>query len=326
MAFNPFFLGDQPDDPRKQKSSDLGFGAAPTDTGYAPISADVQTGTNGAWPEGNPIVNTPSDPYQTPPWVSPLDPVSAVKARQSDPLGTGHGFNYQNPGFDDPATKQYYDLMSQVISKLTGQQDRSGDDQLTKILNDTIAQYQQPVFSNADLGNLRTQAFDALNHQKSGDIQTAIRNMAQRGISPNSPYVNTAINDVNRRYDALGAQQQQNLNNFELNTQLQRPQQTVGLAQVLQQLSDAKRNEDLSNFSKALGLAGSGVSMTENRINNANGQGGLGDITQLINSILGVSNTTNAQNQTNALNNQQWYQMLGQLLAGYPQTKKAENS
>lgn len=381
---------------------------------------------------------TPSTPTAP---VTPTPPATGLPAStggtlpQTTPgtLGVGTGFQYQNPGFDDPATRQFFDLMSQLVGKLTGKvSDPAGDQAQSAIqqlmarlfgggasvtpppvaggmppgftgftpdggideggignvigpgegdysadpslypartsptdfllggaggtspaggdlgayqsqLDALVKQLQGPVFNDANLASLKTNAVDTLNHQKATEIQTTLRQLAARGVSPSSGIAQAAIQDVHRRYDTLMAQQTQGLNSFEMGQQATRPGQIADLsakrfgagqdatntgltlAKTLSDMSSAKRAEEIGNWSKALGLTGSGVDLTERRIAGAGsaGAGGTGDIASIISSILGLSNTTNGQNQNSALNNQAWLQQLGQLLASYNKKKES---
>jgi len=332
-------------------------------------------------------------------------------------IGVGTGFQYTNPGFDDPATKQFFDLMSQLVGHLTKPINDPGGDTASATINQLLArmfgapapspnapptsgplpgsmqvdmqtgfespgvlsasdaipptsgsqpgpgqsggdlgtfqsqidqiiqQLKGPVFSDPNLASLRTNAFDTLNHQRQADIQTTVRQLAQRGVAPNSPLVQSAIADVNRRWDAQEATQRQGLNSYEIGQQTARPGQIADLAgqrfsgttaattqgaqlaKMLSDLSASKRAEETGNYAKALGLTSSGVDLTNQRLaqvlQTINGVSGSSDVGSLLQSILGLTNATNAQNNVNGQNNSAWFQALGKLLAGTGQPQPA---
>lgn len=173
--------------------------------------------------------------------------------------------------FDDPATKNYIDLLNQRIqSLLQPRQDPSLDafikqiqDRVTGLqtpytnpdagpLQDWMRQYfaqlQQPTYTPAQQDLLKTQALEPMEQQRQAELKNVATTMASRGITPGSgPYLQ-AERDINQKYDALRAQTQSGLAVNEIN---QGRQDQASAANVGGQLAQFTQGQFANNEQRA---------------------------------------------------------------------------
>lgn len=166
-------------------------------------------------------------PGQATPTTSPTVP---------PPGGT---YTSTNP-FDDPATKNYIDLLNTRIQELLKpRQDPSLDafmqmiQQRTNGLNTPytnpdaaplqdwmrkyFAQLQGPTYTPQQQDTIQTQALDPLERQRQARKQQVVRTMGSHGMSPTDGPTLGALAEVDRQFDTIRAQTQSGLAVNEIN-------------------------------------------------------------------------------------------------------------
>lgn len=223
------------------------------------------------------------------------------------PSSAGGGYQVAAPGgsygatnpFDDPATKNYVDLLnSRIQALLTPRQDPSLD-AFTKMIGDRSAalqtpyqnpeiqplldymkryftQLQQPTYTDAQRATIATQAIDPLERQRQVELRNVAHTMAARGITPGSgPYL-AAERDINAKYDQQRAQAQSGFAVNEINqgrqNQAQAAQVGAQIAQLLQSQfanNENRANQGVSLFGSIPQLNLQEFQAQENRANQA---------------------------------------------------------
>lgn len=284
----------------------------------------------------------------------------------------GYGSRDYAAGFDDPATKNLVDLITARINQLmnpvadptqaqlnallqgrigelsTPLQTPQGTQDFQRIIQDTIAKLQGPALTDPELANMQTRAFDTLNRQEQAEIENATRTLANHGIPPSSGLVEHAVQAVRNKFSELRAQQQQQLNQYQIDlanqrraqllqtaqtgsnvalTQQQqeeaRKNQVMTVAQQLVELARQARGEQNTNAQTAISLAGVPVDITERRIANAAnlGAGGSAQASSLTNTLSNLINGFNQQAGQNQQNSANYWQNLAGYLAGIDWSK-----
>ena len=276
--------------------------------------------------------------------------------------GTAGPYNAGLLGFDDPATSQFVSLLSQrindLMAPLNAPESQTYKAQLQKVLDaingggtqqtqdylslikSQIPQLLGPAFSESQLKQLETRAYDTLDRDRQAAIDATVKAMGQRGIPPSSGVVQEAINRVNQQFDIQKQQQRQSLNTYEIGAANERRNQALGLAesgaavsntlmlqgvsiaQALDQLGRLVRGEQNQNADKAVTYAGIPVDLTQQRINTALQTLGLsqGQSSSLSSALAQLAQLGANVGQTNSQNNAADWLSIAQLLAGLGKT------
>jgi len=122
-------------------------------------------------------------------------------------LAPGGSYSPTNP-FDDPATKNYIDLLNSRIEALLTPQQNPQLDMLQTYLQKYFAQLQNPTYTPAQQDTIQTQTLDPLERQRQQELRNVAATMAARGITPGSgPYLQ-AERDINQKFDTERARLQ----------------------------------------------------------------------------------------------------------------------
>lgn len=244
---------------------------------------------------------------------------------------------------NDPARAQLAALAQQQIANLSAPMQTPAETQAYKdLITKAIQQLSGPAYSDEQLAQIRTGAFDTLNRQEQAEIDNTIRQLANRGVPPDSGIVSHAVQEVRNKYIIARGQQQQQLNSAfidadtarrgqllstaqagsnlglaEQQTQEQRTAQILPIISALVNANSSYRSEDAANQNKALSLYSLPVDITERRVANAvNASSGQAVNPQSIIQTLS-SYLNGAQNQTNqnAAQSAAYWQNLGSALS-----------
>lgn len=252
------------------------------------------------------------------------NPMAPLPPRADSPYG-----HLQNPGFDDPATNQLMQFLGTRFGQLTGPQSDPFGDTFAKMLTggmtDALARLSGPAFSDPQLAQLRTGAFDSLAHQNQQDIERKKRELAQRGITPTSGLYSEGLKEVGQGYQQQVGQTTQHLANYELDQQNARTNaafnQAMSLGQAMNSLGQGRRMEQNNNLNQALALMQLPVGLTSDRlsqmVNVLNG-GGQSNPSALMQTMLTLGQMNNQQNNYNHQQNQALWSALGPILANLP--------
>lgn len=243
---------------------------------------------------------------------------------------------------DPTQTQAQLALQTQMANLLTPLQTPAATQTFQDVITQAIQQLQGPTFSDAELANMQARAFDTLNRQEQAEIENTTRTLANHGVPPSSGLVQHAIQQVRDKYDELKAQQQQQLNQYAIDSANQRRAQLLQtaqtgsnvaltqqqqdearkaqvstLAQQLVEMARQARGEQSTNADKAISFAGVPVDITERRVANAAnlGQGGTANASNVVNSISSLLQGFNNQTNTNQANSASYWGNLAQALS-----------
>lgn len=307
-----------------------------------------------------------------PGYVPPTVPTNATTNASSGTASDTTGLGPENSGLDDPATARLLKYIETILPGLItpvndparGQLANAaqaqvqnlqtplpvpqGTQQYQDVINRLVQQLSGPAYTDEQLAQIRTGAFDTLNHQEQMAIDSYLRTAAAHGLSPDSGIVQSEIAKIKNQYVAARGQQQQQLNsafidadtarrgqllstaqagsNVGLGLQQTQEQRLASILPILSSLVNANtgyRAEDQANQNKALSLLTLPVDITQQRISNAvnASSGQASNPASILNTL--TQYLSGAQNQANANNAQSaaYWQQLGSLLQNIDWTK-----
>lgn len=198
-------------------------------------------------------------------------------ANPGSPGGTGTGTGQSGGNvFSDPATTGWETLLRQVVDRLNTP---------------------QPTWTPEQLNLQQTQAIDPIERGRTQAKQNAATQLAARNITPGSGIYESTMRDIDKQFDALGAQARGNF----------------AAQGVQQQYTVANQNN--ANAVQAVGLMGMIPQLADSRLASANAS-----IQQLNpTSLLSLLNTIQQQQynagQNSQVQNQAFWTQLAQAIA-----------
>lgn len=162
--------------------------------------------------------------------------------------------------------QEYADFLAQIKARMgelgAPSEQPAETQQYLQLLKDQMAKLQGDPFSDEQLGNMRTRAFDGINRQEQSEIENTVRQMGERGIPPTSGLVERAVQQVRQKYTTAKAQQQQELNQYEINAIEQRRSQLLQAAQAGSQVAQDQLARDEARKAQMLTLGQSAATMS----------------------------------------------------------------
>ena len=190
---------------------------------------------------------------------------------------TGDGGNGGGPGggsggtvFDDPATREWEELIRKITAQLMTPQPLGYTDSQKELM--------------------LTQSLDPMTRQRDAQRQQTLERLAQRGISASSGIAQDALAEVDRQYTQQRTQTQAGFATGQINLEDQR-----------RQLNEARMLQALQAFTGIPNRADSRLSLA---------QGTMYDPSSLINSLMGIWNQQNQGSQYNQQQRDAWLQQL----------------
>lgn len=195
------------------------------------------------------------------------------------PPGAGGTYTSNNP-FDDPATRDYIDLLNSRIQDLLKPRVDPSLDAFMKMITDRagalntpytnpdaaplqdwmrkyFAQLQGPTYTPGQQDVIQTQALDPLERQRQQELKSVATVMASRGITPGSgPYLQME-RDINQKFDAMRAQTQSGLAVNEINQGRQNQAQATNVGGQLASFTQGQFANNESRANDAVSLFGS---------------------------------------------------------------------
>lgn len=190
----------------------------------------------------------------------------------------GGAYSPTNP-FDDPATKNYIDLLNTRIQELLKPRQDPSLDAFMKMISDRSSalntpynnpdaaplqdwmrkyfqQLQGPAYTPEQQAILQTQALDPMEHQRQAELKNVATQMASRGITPGSGPYQQMERDINQKYDALRAQTQAGLSVNEINQGRQNQAQAANVGGQLAQFTQGQFQNNENRANDAVSLFG----------------------------------------------------------------------
>ncbi len=213
----------------------------------------------------------------------------------------GGTYSATNP-FDDPATKNYIDLLNSRIQSLLQPYNNPDAGPLQDWMRKYFAQLQGPTYTPAQQATIQTQALDPIEQQRQAEIKNVAYTMAARGITPGSgPYLQ-AERDINLKYDQIRAQIQGGLSVNEINLGRQNQAQAANVGGQLAQFTQGLFGTQEARANQAVGLAQEIPNLAQQRIAQAVNllQGSNVNPAQLLQSLQGFQGQGLFQNREDA--------------------------
>ena len=266
-------------------------------------------------------------------------------------------------GFDDPSTKYLTDFINKYLTELNAPLNDPSAQQLADLLQGRIKALLQPTtnpdleaylkfarerlaqlqtgqpYTDAELQLLQTQALEPIERDRAATKQRVAERMAARGITPDSPMFQSAMNQVDTAFDAMRAQVHgqiglkgidtsrenldkalglgSSLSDLNVTTQQQaeqRAREALDTATALEGQQKQIRGETTSRRGQALAMASLLSELPEHRLQLANSilTGGQGP-ESIFNSLLGLVGIQQNQNAINSQANNAFFSGLGAL-------------
>lgn len=235
-------------------------------------------------------------------------------------------------GVNDPSRQQYADSLQKRGDAL-GQAEPQYQ-QLMDFLQQRFTDLQKPAYTGAENEVLRTQALDPIERDRAAARQRATERLAARGLNLESGIAQAALNDVDKAFDAMRAQNQGQLAQNELMRREDRSQRagTIGgqlvdipqarareqldVFDALQLLSSSVRGEEEARRREAIGYGGALADLGPQRLQLAMQAAGMGGTPgSAVSSLLGVNSMMNQNTAMNTAQSNNRWSGIGSMLA-----------
>lgn len=210
--------------------------------------------------------------------------------------GSGSGSGYDAAGssqiFNDPATALFEQIAKLRLDQLA---QPMPNPQLDQFLKDATAQMEQlraPIYSQAEEAALRTKVFDQMERDRQTAIQQTVEHLAALGHGKESGTIPAAIDLVNRRFDQLRAQQENNLTTGAIQERQRRLQEALGISSQAAAATTAANSTQDARGREAVTTAAMFPDLADTRLQLANQSLGnqTGAISSLSNTITTLQN------------------------------------
>lgn len=205
------------------------------------------------------------------------------RVAQADEFGGGHvsgttttvGPGFQAPAyggsnpFDDPATKQFIDLLNQRIGALNTPANNPDVAPLQDYLRKYFQQLQQPVYTDQQRDLLNTQVLDPMERQRQARKQQALTQMAAHGMGPNDGPTIDLMNQIDRQFDQSRTQTQGQIATNEIGLGQQNQAKAASVGSDLANLSQGIFNQQDQRENQAVSLAKTIPDLAQQRMSQA---------------------------------------------------------
>lgn len=217
----------------------------------------------------------------------------SITPAQTGTPSTPGSYKFPNPQypsqFTDPISQMLEQFANNQRDRLTNPPQGSGQNLYENILKSISDQFQSGGYTPHEQELLTTQAMDPLEQLRKARQQQLITELSARGIGPTSGVYQSALADVNRQFDAMRAQQQ---NQLGVNAANQATQRQLAAIQLLQQLAGTQdtRNQQAFNYASVP------YNMGQQAFQNASGlYGSAGNPLALIQPLLALQQNQQGQ-------------------------------
>lgn len=218
--------------------------------------------------------------------------------------------------FDDPATAPLEAYIKRRAAELGMPIDDPMRDQLLQVLQGILEWSQTPAYSDSEAAGLRVGMFDQLEQDRQVARQQMLETLAARGIDPSSGIALSALQEVDRHYDELRAQRENQLFTSAIQRGDYKRGQGLAAATGAAEVTAGARTEQEQREATLLNLLGILPALAGDRFNQSlaliNGTNPTDAFSMALQAAGLQSQNANAANGSNA----SYYAGLGQLL-GY---------
>jgi hypothetical protein len=159
-----------------------------------------------------------------------------------------------DPQFDDPSTRGLEEWSKARLDELAKGVADPSREALSRLLDQLVAQYQQPAYTGPEQEILRTQAIDPIESDRQMAKQRALQRISQQGYELSSGVAQKLLSDVDASFDQQRSQAQLQLAIKQLAERDQRGLTAVGLAGQSAGLGQTVRNEEQARRQEAIAL------------------------------------------------------------------------
>lgn len=170
--------------------------------------------------------------------------------------GAPAGGSYSGGGiFDDPATKQFMDLLSSRINALNQPYQPASLGPLTDYLKSYFEKLQGPAYTPQQLDLLQTQSLDPLSRERDAARQRVLEGASARGLNPQSGIVQKQISDLENKFEQIRTQTQSGFAAKAVDLDRINAQQAASVGQLLANIEQANFTGNENRANQALGYA-----------------------------------------------------------------------
>lgn len=185
--------------------------------------------------------------------------------------GTPSGGGYGGTNvFSDPASQQWEQLLNSLVGKLNTPYTPPGFQPMIDQLSKYFQQLQGPAYTPAQMDLIQTQSTDPLMQSRDHARQQILQNFASRGMDPNSPIVQSALEQSDQKYGVANTQAQAGFATNAIGLDRQNAATAAQVGPQIAGLQQGLYNYNLGNAGQAVNYANQVPTTAWNRLTGAN--------------------------------------------------------